>query len=279
MLTRNEWRFLNACTEYPNRMRIIAEGDSWVSHPLPRCTNLAVQLHRYLWNAELPNNMLSTGKVGDLLLHMGATQQLKVLKRLLSKRQARPDILFLSAGGNDILYHDDASLRVDKLLKAGTPGKPKTYICESVWKQHKQLLKCALLNILALARVYAPRLKIVMHTYDAIYPREKGAEIPIFGRIKGPWVWPYLENIGVSPHQAREAIRYLLGDFYLLLTKLSAQHTQLEVINTLGTLPDLPDWRRDVTHWDDEIHPNKQGFALLTCKHIGPRVVKLWSTL
>ncbi|MBZ9611321.1 SGNH/GDSL hydrolase family protein [Rheinheimera maricola] len=257
---------------FPHRKQILVEGDSWVGHPLPRATNLCVQINNYFRGR---CNIFSLGEIGHLATDMMSGYSLRFFQDVLKASQYNFDLIFFSAGGNDILANDQPGLALTELLVSSSDNNPSSCINRGVW----QLLLAGVLDayktLVSTVESLKPGCPIVTHTYDYIYPRNKGADI-LFNNVLGPWVYPAMRSKGIAdPLLQRNIIRLLLDEFADALAELSRLQTTLKVVNTLGTLPQLQNWNTSIANWDDEIHPNKDGFSSLVNKRIGPVIKQL----
>jgi hypothetical protein len=268
---RSPQKFRLAVYKEPNLPRILIEGDSWTDHPL--VSNLSWSLHLYLNNKA---HILNISCSGDLIYNMSTGKQFKKLQAYLKSNALNFDLLFLSGGGNDILVNDNPKYKLSAIIKNGTGADPANYIKESSWKIAIERVENSYRRILDMTTKISPTLNIVAHTYDYIYPRNKGADVIVIPDVLGPWVWPVMNRKGIKDQSIqRDIIKLLLDRLKDMLTKLASEYSQLTVVNTLGTLPENPAWGINVPCWDDEIHPDSKGFAKLIQDRIGPEIDKL----
>ena len=257
---------------FPHRKQILVEGDSWVGHPLPRATNLCVQINNYLRGR---CNIFSMGEIGHLATDMMSGSSLRFLQDVLKATQFNFDLIFFSAGGNDILANPQQGSSLTDLLLPATGDDPGAYLNRAVWQRLLNSVLNAYRTLMSTVQSITPACPIVTHTYNYIYPRNKGTDI-LFNNVLGPWVYPAMRSKNIiDPLLQRNIIRLLLDEFAEALLALSQHDLSLKVVNTLGTLPQLQNWGLEIPHWDDEIHPNADGFAALVREKIGAQIKQL----
>lgn len=263
--------FYKLTQTHAHRKQILVEGDSWIGHPLPRASNLCVRLDTFLQGR---CNLFSIGEVGHLATEMMSGSSLRFFADVIKAKQFNFSLIFFSGGGNDILANSDSTLALDKLL-LGPNASPAACIDKTIWTLLLGGVLDAYHTLLKTASELAPKCPVVTHTYDYIYPRNKGTDI-LFNNVIGPWVYPEMVTKGItSPQLQRDIIKFLLADFANKLQQLTQQHANFHVVDTLGTLPTVANWGLNIPYWDDEIHPDKHGFDLLVKQKIGPVVKSL----
>ncbi|WP_199610673.1 hypothetical protein [Flocculibacter collagenilyticus] len=261
--------FYRLVQRFPKRKQILMEGDSWIGHPLPHVSNLTVQLNRYL-NGRC--NILSLGEVSHLAAEMMSGSQLRFLQSVLKGQQFDFSLLIFSAGGNDILDNTNDAFSLYKLIVKAEGNEPRNYINNALWQEMLASVKEAYLTLLATRDKIRPELPIIAHTYEYIYPRNKGAEV-FFNTVRGPWVLPVMLCKHITSQQLqRDIISVLLQDFKQMLLDVSVTHKLFYVVDTHNTLLVHQQWGIEVPEWDDEIHPNKDGFKRLVTERLGPAV-------
>ncbi len=260
--------------------RILIEGDSWADIPIPNTSNLSWQLYLYLKRKVC---MLNISKSGDLLnniaeLNHCENPEQNELISLVANSRLDFDILVFSAGGNDVLANSNDWYAMEYLIQApaavNANTTPNDYLTarfdellEKMKEQYFELLSCVLEK--------NNKIKIVLHTYDFISPRNKAFEV--FGLKKGPWVWPTVSQITQDQQLQRAICTAMLVKYRELVLSLSRINpARICVVDTQGTIP-LPNapWSDDIPFWNDEIHPTSMGFKMLVEDKIGPQVKAL----
>jgi len=269
--TRDRYKFRTNIWQAPHLPRILIEGDSWADHPL--VTNLAWALHLYLKNKA---HILNISHSGDLITDMANPHELANLANIAGTKDLGIDVLLLSGGGNDILVHDKDDYKLSNLLKTATSQVPEDYINREVFNRLLQEIKTAYDTIITAVTEARSNIQILTHNYDLVYPRDNGADF-IVRNITGPWIAPVMRDLQIHDQQLqRDIIHQMLTEFSGLLDQLQKQHLNFHYVNTQGLLPQHQGpWGKDVAYWDDEIHPNSQGFQWLVDKAIGPALQKL----
>lgn len=269
--TRDRYKFRTNIWQEPRLPRILIEGDSWTDHPL--VANLAWALHLYLKNKV---HILNISHSGDLITDMGTGHELANLKDIVGTKVYGIDLLFLSGGGNDILVHDDPKFHLSLLIKSANSMQPADYINWPLFETLLGEIEKSYRAIISSVTEARSNIQILTHNYDWVYPRDNGADF-IVRNISGPWVDPVMRLRKIQNQQLqRDIICLMLARFSQLLDQLQQEIPNFSYVNTQGVLPQhLGSWGKDVAYWDDEIHPDSAGFALLVEKAIGPAVKNL----
>jgi len=239
--------FAASIKQFPRRLIMLTEGDSWFSYPLN--ANLAdyIEMMSDFSFLRLEHN----GDEAREILGAGS-DQLKRLKYYLKNYPV--DALLMSAGGNDLV-----SGSLPKMLDKKTGG--------NTWQSAVKLatLTTVLDDIVAgFARLLdardavRPNCVVVAHSYCYFQPTGRKATGP-FGLLKaGPWMRPVLVAKGIDPDtEGRELARYLVDELHARLKALAATRPRFQLVDMRAALP------VDDVHWADEIHPSGTGFRLL----------------
>jgi lysophospholipase L1-like esterase len=211
------------------RTRLVAEGDSWFSHPF--LDDIVEQLY------ELDYAVCCFSAAGDKLQEMALKAEFR--SALLSEH---PEAFLFSAGGNDIL----APAVLEFLINEKDPD------LVNVEKLNLELasLEKSIEQVLTIVWEHKKNLKIFMHGYDYPIPRDCGTFT---------WIYPVMMSKGIKSNADQQKIIHIIIDtFNQLLAKLAQKYPGLFFhIDVRGTLPDAADWY-------DEIHPNDQGYIKVT---------------
>jgi hypothetical protein len=269
-IAHSKGSFYALVNKFPNRKQILVEGDSWVGHPL--LNNLTMQLNKYLRGR---CNLFSIGEIGHLAIDMMSGYQLRYFISVIRANQYDFDAIFMSAGGNDILDHNNEKYQLDKLLVNAGGNNYQDYIDQALWSEVLETVIEAYRILINTRDTYKPGCPIVTHTYDYIYPRDKGSRVlGVFSN--GPWVYPAMMAKGIiNQVTQREIIKIMLHDFKVELMKLQLPDNNFYVVDTQKTLKEHPNWGNSVAEWDDEIHPDDDGFKRIMYEKIGPKIKQL----
>lgn len=257
--------FSYICKNRPNRIGIIAEGDSWFAYPrkwilFGADINVIHHLEEQISGTNSVN-LLRLASNGDEAVDMTSGKQFKKLYKILKKNKQYIRILMFSGGGNDIVGKNDML----PLLNEYEDGF--SYLdCINLPRLEQKIaaILLAYKRLIALCEDIVPDAKIVSHTYDIVKPWDQGAEF-FFGLIKTkPWVYPYLMRRGIPEELHFPIIEYILTKFGEALVALAsdpAVGNRLVVVKTQGTL--RPGSKQD---WLNEIHPTPAGFKKIYTK-------------
>ncbi len=245
------------CRHAPQRVGIVAEGDSWFSYP--RSYLLAganINLLHHLRSATANSdavNLLCLSRNGDEAVEMLAGRQKYRLAKVLDRTAASTDIIFFSGGGNDLVGRYD----MDRLLCDYQAGFTAHDCIEQAALERKLMrIELAFSELLELRNTYAPNAVVVTHTYDIVRPSATGAELLKFYKV-GPWIYPYLLKKGIPEHLHLPISRIMLEALagrLLALAESGLARQKFLVVDTQGTL--RPGHASD---WLNEIHPSSSG--------------------
>lgn len=240
--------FAASVKQFPKRLVMLTEGDSWFSYPLTN--NLADYVE--LMNTEL--SILRLEHNGDEAREIFAagSEQLKTLKTYLKKYPV--DALLVSAGGNDIVAAELKKLLSTKTSGAAWQSAVKvgalTTLLDDIVAGYSRLLDAR--------DALRPECVVFAHSYCYFEPTGRKATGP-FGLLKaGPWMRPVLNAKGIDPDtEGRDLTRYLIDELHARLRTLAAVRPRFKLIDMRAALP------IDDVHWADEIHPSGTGFRKL----------------
>ncbi|MFK7731263.1 MAG: hypothetical protein AB8B48_06540 [Pseudomonadales bacterium] len=245
------------CRHAPQRLGIIAEGDSWFSYPrsyLLAGPNINLLHHlRSVVSRSDAVNLLCLSRNGDEAAEMLAGRQKYRLAKVLEHNQAHIDIIFFSGGGNDLVGRYD----MDRLLRDYKAGFTAVDCIEHAALERKlQRIELAFSELMELRNAYAPNAHVVTHTYDIVKPSAVGAELLKFYKV-GPWIYPYLLQRGIPEYLHLPISRIMLEALASRLHALAESdlaRKKFLVVDTQGTL--RPGHGSD---WLNEIHPSSSG--------------------
>jgi hypothetical protein len=237
---------------------LIAEGDSWFDYPFYDV--LKILEDRYGYNVE------SVAHKGDPIEEMAyGGGQLEDFTRRIEKLLGQgtvPKAILLSGGGNDI-----AGKEFGMLLNhaASAAAGLNDLIVQGVIDVRARL---SYLHILAaVTKVCIEKtghsIPILVHGYDYPVPDGRGF-LGGWWFLPGPWLEPGFREKGFDALSVRIALSGALIDrFNEMLSSIVslpdfAHVRYLDLRNTLSHGNDYKDW------WDNELHPNADGFARVT---------------
>ncbi len=230
---------------YPDRIRIVAEGDSWFQYPF-----MLRDIIDYLSGVY---SVFSVAAAGATL-----EDYLKNSEFLETIAQVKPQFFLLSGGGNDLLGEAFATLIRD--APDGSKTGPDRYLTDAF-----QTTLTAVLDrykrILRLVHLGYPEVRVLVHGYDYVIP--SGAE-----KLPGSssWMGEVLNKRGITATTEREGIsRHIIDGFNEQLRTVAAQYPNVTYLDLRGTVRRTD---RLADYWYDEIHPNDKGFLSLSSKFV-----------
>jgi hypothetical protein len=246
----------------PNQIRegafpaILAIGDSWFWYP--KVSNLLAEVSA----AVKPDysNIMALGNLGAKLEEYMNGKYAKAFTRELRPGSLQYySAVLISGGGNDavdwgLCLKDDCSTET---TAAGCMNLDSL-------SAHMTDLGGWLLAMIteihsAFDHANLRRPDIFTHCYDYAPPNGKGFEAPIFGiPLSGPWLKPAMDKrrVPLDYPLRKEIVRHLIDALAATLTEFDSPQDRVYVIKSQGTLD--PD-----TDWDNELHPNGEGFRKL----------------
>jgi hypothetical protein len=239
--------FAASVKQFPKRLVIVTEGDSWFSYPLN--ANLAdyIELMNDFSFLRLEHN----GDEARGILGAGS-EQLKKLKYYLKNYPV--DVLLMSAGGNDLVSGSLPKVLDKKVAGNSWQSAIKlatlTTVLDDIVASYTRLLDAR--------DALRPKCVVMAHSYCYFQPTGRKATGP-FGLLHaGPWMRPVLVAKGIDPDtEGRDLARYLVDELHARLKAVAAARSRFEVIDMRAALP------VDDVHWADEIHPSGTGFRRL----------------
>jgi hypothetical protein len=231
-------------------LQIFAEGDSWFDYPIPFFGGGIVPR----LEDELGVPILNLAKAGDEVRFMlGVAERKLLIERLTEGCPAGGpwDALLFSGGGNDIV-DDPMALWV----KDWNPAVPaEQHINQPRFGAALALVKAGFDDLISLRDTLSPNTHLIFHGYDFAIPDGRRA-----CGFLGPWLKPTFE-LRKFPDQAagQAVVKAMLLQFADMLTELAKQ-PRVTFVNTQGTLAPKP------SSWDNELHPSRNGFDLVTRK-------------
>ena len=232
----------------PNRLRLVAEGDSWFQYPIILQDTLD-QLYKVY-------AIRSFAEAGDTLENYLKNRKKQYLDAI-GEEDAR--FFLVSGGGNDVL--GDEFQHFLRETPDANDTTPRKYLKESFFTQLDKLDALYVQMFDELLARY-PDLHILVHCYDYLIPVDTGIS---GNKKKTSWTGKHMVEKGIAPQQTREElIRYIVDEFAGRLTAL-AQKTNYQdrvtFVDTRGLVPR--------TLWFDEIHPSNAGYQIVADKFIG----------
>lgn len=224
---------------------IVAEGDSWLCYPQP--TELVLPILK-----AAPRDLVLTlsdrfavyteAVPGDTAWGMLQTADTDHGVKGAIRAQ-RPDVVLVSAGGNDLL----GAGRLETTLVRGPKPKIDDYFgsafeetFETVVDRHAQLVR----KILAADQT----IQVVVHCYS--YAQ-------VTGPGRGPWLFEPMTRLGIPASQHNGIVKAIVDRFYKALVASAKEH------NVVDSRVTVVDTRKVVAsnQWFDELHPDDDGFA------------------
>jgi len=246
--------FAASIKQFPQRLVIITEGDSWFSYPLT--ANIADYIE--LMNDFSMLRLEHSGDEAREIMGVGS-EQLKTLKYYLKSYPV--DLLMMSAGGNDLVAGELGKVLNKKVAGATWQSAIKLAALTTVLDQ----IVAAYSRLLDARDLLRPECLVVAHSYCYFQPTGRRATGP-FGLLHaGPWMRPVLVSKGIDPDtEGRDLARYLVDELHARLQALAATRPRFQLVDMRAALP------VDTVHWADEIHPSGTGFRRLAEDHWRP---------
>ncbi len=252
--------FAASVRQFPKRLVILSEGDSWFSYPLT--INLADHVEMMS-----DFSMLRLEHNGDEAREIFAkgSGQLRKIKYYLKGYPV--DLLMLSAGGNDIIAGELKRLLANKAAGASWQSAIRLDTLTTLLDD----IVAAYAGLLDACDQLRPKCVVMAHSYCYFAPTGRKATGPFGLGSSGPWMRPVLTARGIDPDSDGRAVaRYLVDELHARLSALAAARPRFHLIDMRNALP------VDDAHWADEIHPSGTGFRKLAENHWRPALQGLF---
>ncbi len=223
---------------FPERARIVSEGDSWFQHPI--LNDLIDNI-----NQHYPVHCLAAA--GDTI-----ENYLKSGKFATAVDEVQPKAFLLSGGGNDILGESMSDFLNKTHPDAPEGTNPERFFNEKYAGALKKLDE-QYRTVFDLLQKNHSGLHILIHGYDYPRPLDPGSR-------KMSWVGKYFDAAGIVRKGDRAAaMAYMMDGFNRQLEALAAKYPgKVHYLDLRGIVQD--------NQWDDEIHPDDAGFQRASVK-------------
>jgi hypothetical protein len=241
---------------FPNRLHIVAEGDSWFAYPphwiIGKPPNLISHLSGWTKGKANFYSMASNGdEAVDMVSGPEKHKLVDILRWHTKARNRKPiDLLLFSGGGNDVVGEND----FDRFIAAAGPGgDARDYLRIGRLKRKVKQIGLAYQELADIRDHYSPTTVIVTHTYDYPFASNQGANF-LGGLIKTrAWMKRFMDAINVPVELQTQVIKVVMDTMAEEVLKIQNSRQKFIVSDTRGTLLDRKEWL-------NEIHPTKEGF-------------------
>ena len=246
----------------------LAEGDSWFSYGSTKFRNVFSSME-----LSYPACLLNISEPGDTLRRMHeTTRNPDFYFYLRNKNGRRWSAIFLSGGGNDLMdaLWNKETQRSEILVRPNAPGSIdqsnlRSVINDDALDALLNYLKVNIAQIVVQGRdgpdSDSKDVPLFMHTYALAQPRNA----PVRHVGSGPWLYPACVWLGIDPALWLDLSRLLLEELAACLKSIDLPNFHIVDTLTLTTtlIPAAPGTTGDSNDWDNEIHPNKNGYKKL----------------
>ena len=230
--------FVQSIRDHPSFPIVISEGDSWWAYPV--YANIIDQLDEMSGHRM---SLLRLESSGDELIGILDAGGLASLTKLM--KHHTPDVLLMSAGGNDIVGPELLTFLTDRT----EPFNAQAALATAALDQRFAAMKAAYEHLIAARDEVAPRCLIVTHGYAHAIP--SGKKATFIGVSAGPWLKPFLvARKYVDPIEQRAVVDALMRRFNDMLDGFAGP--RFVKVDFSGVISD--------DEWSNEIHPTRHGF-------------------
>ncbi len=244
---------------FPERLNLVAEGDSWFAYPpnwlIGKPPNLVSHLSG--WTKRKVNfySMASNGdEAVDMVSGPEKHKLVDILRWHTKARNRKPvDLLLFSGGGNDVVGEND----FERFIQPASPGSSaRDYVRIGRLNRKVKQIGLAYQELADIRDHYSPSTVIVTHTYDYPFASNQGANL-LGGLIKTKaWMKRFMDAIDVPHKLQTQVIRIVMDAMAEEMLKIQNSRQKFVVADTRGTLLNKKDWL-------NEIHPTKAGFEAI----------------
>lgn len=244
---------------FPDRLNIVAEGDSWFAYPshwiIGKPPNLLSHISGWTKGKANFYCMASNGdEAVDMVSGPEKHKLVDVLRWHTRAKKRKPvDLLLFSGGGNDVVGEND----YERFIKPASPGsKARDYVQIGRLNRKVKQISLAYQELADIRDHYSPTTVIVTHTYDYPFASLQGANF-LGGLIKTKaWMKRFMDAINVPEKLQTQVIRIVMDAMAEETLKIQSARQNFIVAETRRTLLDRNDWL-------NEIHPTKEGFKAI----------------
>lgn len=259
----SDWgEFAQATAQHPTRPRAMCFGDSWFQYPGLKATDIEKQLPRIFTKTLFYNE----GVAGR------DSKSYKIGRDRVAREIGELSFtaLLLSMGGNDIVGEElrEFVKKKDDPQDIGTrqwgviPPQVRDHIRLSAFETGLDFLRDDYKEMIQRRDAAHRDCEIFVHNYAYIWPN--GKYFKLAGIKAGPWVYPFLRDVGLPDiDEQRIVTNWLIDQFTILLNELASQYPRVRVIDARKALP------KELS-WDNEIHPKAPGFKLIARDYWAP---------
>jgi lysophospholipase L1-like esterase len=235
--SRRNAHYKKMCKKYPDRPRLVSEGDSWFQHPM--LNDIIDNIGVYL-----PVRCLAAA--GDTIANY-----VKMAEFSEAIAKEKPFAFLLSGGGNDILGDNLRKFLVKSDVDAPEGTEVERFFSPNFPKAIDDIINLYRL-VFDILKIQNPQLHILTHGYDYIRP------LPPNSSPKS-WLGKYFDEIGLLRLGDRwGALKYMMNSFNEALSALIKEYPNVHFIDLRGIVGD--------DEWSDEIHPNDTGYQKVSMK-------------
>ena len=260
-------QYAKAVRDFPNAKRVLCFGDSWFQY-IPHPTDLNKQLARMF-----PESLfLSEGKAG----RDSASWKIGLPRIRKQIETYEFDAILLSTGGNDVVGEElrefvktrDMPQSVGTMPWGVIPPEVRDHIRLASFEQALRYVITDLKQVVEMRDRSSPSSIVFVHTYDYIFP----SGIPFrLGKIKkvGPWVKPFFDAVRLTdPDKQRVVTTWLVDQFARELSAFVSQNRNMILVDSRDTL-------KLAIEWENEIHPDADGFEKIATSCWKPALVNV----
>ncbi|MFC5411723.1 caspase family protein [Larkinella bovis] len=228
--------------KYPDRVRMVAGGDSWFQYPL------LSDIVDYLARVYLVS---STPAVGSLKKYVEKSNFLETIAKV------SPRYFLLSGGGPDF-FGEAFATYIREQPEPNQPA-PQRYLAGAFTTALDELEQ-NFQRLFRLIRLQNPNLRVLVHGYDYVLPSVTETQ----SGKPGPLTESLLKK-GISDESEQKAlVRWMIDRFNERLQRAAADYDQVIYMDLRGTIRPST---LTLKYWYDEFHPNDKGFLSLATRY------------
>lgn len=257
-VTRSRKEFEKMRELFPDRVTIVAEGDSWFAYPMEwfiagKPSNLIKHIASF---SRKKANFLTLASNGDEAVDMVTGKQKHTLVKILRWHEEdanrKPvDLLLFSGGGNDIVGEND----FERFIVKDGASCMDAASCINMERLERKVKQIALAyeELLDIRDHYSPQTVVITHTYDYPFPSMQGG-VFLGGLIKTEgWVKRFMKNANIKEELQAEVIKIFMDTMATAISDIASRRSGFIVVDTRKTLTGTKEWL-------NEIHPTSKGF-------------------
>ncbi|MGM9509956.1 caspase family protein [Larkinella sp. GY13] len=236
-------QYMQNLIKYPDRVRLVAGGDSWFQYPL------LSDIVDYLARVYSVNCTPAVGK--SLKNYIEKSKFLEILAQVSPR-------YFLLSGGGTHFFGDEFPTYIRDQTAESLPA-PQRYVADGFTAALDEL-ETDFQRLFRLIRLQNAKVRVLVHGYDYLLPDASETQSGKPGNLE-----KCLTEKGITDAVERKnLIRFMIDGFNERLQRAASAFDNVIYIDLRGSIRPATS---QLKYWYDEFHPNDKGFLSIATKY------------